>query len=88
MSEDKRVKVSKEEFKGLVDELYRKRQSRAVHPSGDFDKARRWLPSEQEECECCQTIRYPSRAYPFSLMAHCRTKKHIENLIAKRYVIE
>lgn len=66
-----------------VKEIYEKRQLRAQHPDGKFDNARRWYPTEDEECECCKHIRRPSRAYPYSLMTHCRTKKHITNLVKK-----
>lgn len=59
---------------------YLNRKSRATHPSGRTDNGGRWLPSESEKCDCCDRIRTPSRAYPWSLMLHCRTAKHIANL--------
>ncbi|WP_157943479.1 hypothetical protein [Pseudomonas orientalis] len=48
---------------------------REIHPEGEFDNARRWYPSER--CECCDYIRTPSRAHPFSLMVHARTLEHV-----------
>ena len=59
---------------------YISRKNRDSHPSGDFDKAGRWEPDAEEWCDCCDYIRTPSRAYPFSLMIHCRTMEHIANL--------
>ncbi len=56
------------------------RQDRKHHPDGKFDNGGRWYPSETERCECCDHIRYPSRAYPYSLMVHCRTAKHVASL--------
>jgi len=59
------------------------REQRLCHPKGSFDRAGRWYPDEWEECECCRYIRWPSRQYPFSYLLHCRTKRHVENLVAK-----
>ena len=56
------------------------RRDRTAHPTGKFDKRGRWYPSEDETCECCDSVRGPSRAHPFSYMVHCRTMKHVANL--------
>lgn len=57
------------------------RQERTAHPEGKFDNGGRWYPNEEtEKCECCNYIRRPSRAFPFSMMVHCRTAEHIANL--------
>jgi hypothetical protein len=50
-------------------------QSRKTHPRGVFDKAGRWMPHKEQEC--CKSIRTPSRAWPWSLMLHCRTMAHV-----------
>jgi hypothetical protein len=50
-------------------------------PSGKTDSGSRWSPSDEEQCSCCGSIRSPSRAYPWSLLKHCHSKKHIKNLI-------
>jgi len=57
-----------------------KRSHRIKHPSGSFDKQGRWYPDESEKRSCCSAIRSPSTSYPYSLMSHCRTKKHIAEL--------
>mgnify|MGYP000868061071 CR=1 FL=1 len=56
------------------------RRDRTAHPSGKFDNAGRWYPSEAETCACCSSVRSPSRAHPFSYMVHCRTMKHVASL--------
>jgi hypothetical protein len=61
--------------------LYEDRQSRRQHPDGTFDNAGRWYPSAGEKCSCCGEVRGPSRSYPYSYMVHCRTSKHIEQLM-------
>ncbi len=65
-------------------EMYESRKDRETHPDGYFDRGGRWYPNESEECECCKNIRTPSRAYPYSLMTHCRSKKHINNLLLNK----
>jgi hypothetical protein len=56
------------------------RDLRLRHPHGTFDEGGRFYPSEKEERDCCAIIRAPSRAFPFSLMKHCRTVKHVAKL--------
>jgi hypothetical protein len=70
--------------KEVVEYLYEQRQSRELHPCGDFDNQGRWYPDEEEEeCDCCESVRTPSRKWPYSKMVHCRSKKHIKNLVEK-----
>lgn len=66
--------------KADIDRVYRARQARLIHPAGTFDKAGRWFPSEAEDCGVSATIRTPSRAYPYSYMRACRSRRHIERL--------
>ena len=56
---------------------YDARQSRRENPDGSFDRKGRWYPSESERRACCDSVRYPSVAYPYSLMVHCRSAKHV-----------
>ena len=37
-------------------------------------------PDELEESDCCRRIRRPSRSWPFSLLKHCYTLKHVAHL--------
>lgn len=59
---------------------YNNRKKRCTHPSGAFDRAGRWEPDDSEKQDCCDDVREPSRAYPYSLMVHCRTMEHVANL--------
>jgi hypothetical protein len=61
-------------------QTFKTRQDRSEHPDGKFDRGGRWYPSEDEEQACCGRIRSPSRAYPYSLMTHCRTLRHVAKL--------
>ena len=56
------------------------RQSRDTHPSGYFDDKGRWYPSDEETQPCCEDIRTPTRRFPYSLMVHCRTLRHVAQL--------
>jgi len=64
-----KIRKAIDEFKAL--------QSREKNPVGSFDSAGRWYPDESEKCEFCDSTRSPSRSYPYSLLLHCRTLKHI-----------
>lgn len=57
--------------------VYLRRRDRLEHPEGEFDSAGRWTPSGDERQGCCALIRSPSRAYPYSLMTHCRSAEHV-----------
>lgn len=81
-------KVTKKEFEEKVNNVYEMRKERMTHPDGKFDNGGRWYPAVGEKCDCCRSIREPSRAYPYSLMVHCRTKVHIKNMLKKTYEIE
>lgn len=61
-------------------EEYRAQQERRTHPAGKFDKAQRWYPEEREKQPCCGYIRRPTRAWPYSLMTHCRSAGHVAAL--------
>ena len=50
-------------------------RDRAAHPMGRFDNGGRWYPDA--ECDCCKSVRSPSRSYPYSLQVHQRTMAHI-----------
>ena len=76
----------------LVDLLYKIRNNNSyfdvrkklkLYPDGSFDNSKRWYPNDNEKCNCCDSIRNPSRRFPRSFLAHCRTRKHISLLIQK-----
>ena len=49
-------------------------------PKGSYDKRGRWYMALDEKRDCCDHIRYPSAACPYSLLRHCRTMQHIAQL--------
>lgn len=59
---------------------YLNRQNRISHPDGRFDNGGRFYLAENEQCDCCKSIRTPSRSYPYSQMTHGRTMLHVANL--------
>ncbi|WP_171212033.1 hypothetical protein [Ruegeria sp. HKCCA5426] len=59
---------------------YLMRKHRFSHPEGEFDNARRFSLSAEEQHDCCVGIRTPSRAYPHSAMVHARTIAHVASL--------
>jgi len=71
-------------FEKNVEKIYQARRSGEMGPIGERDSGGRWWPDPWEECSCCGWIREPSRAYPNSLRDHCRTRKHIRNLLKKQ----
>ncbi len=56
------------------------RRDRKEHPDGKTDNAKRWYPSTCERTPGCAYIRSPTRAWPWSLMTHCRTAAHVAEL--------
>lgn len=54
------------------------RRFRVTYPKGYM--IHRWDPHDEERRDCCNHVREPSRAYPWSLYNHCKTLKHICNL--------
>lgn len=57
-------------------------------PVGEWDRAGRWFPCEDEEhAACCNGIRTPSRAFGKSLWKHCQTRRHYETLCAEKGVV-
>lgn len=63
-------------------EFYARLQARTLHPSGSWDKAGRFFCATRTTLPCCQAVRNPSRAYPYSEMVHARTLKHVKNALA------
>jgi hypothetical protein len=54
---------------------YNALRERRRNPAGRFDQAGRWYPAQRHSC--CDRIRGPSRAYPYSYLVHCRTLEHV-----------
>lgn len=75
-----RLAQDKHDYVKYAAQIYVNRQNRAIHPLGHTDSGGRWYPDRSERCECCNMIREPSRRWPYSLMIHCRTARHIARL--------
>lgn len=69
--------------KTVIKWMYERRRDRIDHPDGNFDNAKRWYPADGEKCDCCNSIRRPSRDYPYSYMTHCRSRAHCTELYNK-----
>lgn len=71
--------------KDAISALYQSRKNRETHPEGKTDSGGRWYPSAAEDQDgdgMC--VRSPSRAWPWSYMLRCRTRRHCACLIAAR----
>lgn len=55
---------------------YLRRKDWSESPVGYRDRAGRWYPRDEEWRPCCDKIRRPSRAWPWTLAQHCRTLEH------------
>jgi len=54
-------------------------KDRQINPSGSFDSAGRWYADNSDLID----VRSPSRAWPYSQMLACRTKKYVSKVAAK-----
>lgn len=71
------------EIKAWVETVYQELQTRKIHPSGTFDKGRRFYAKNTHLID----VRSPSRAYPFSHMIACRAKKYVKR-VAEYYQVQ
>ena len=55
--------------------IYIDMKNRLTHPKGKFDSANRFYLTNK--LSCCESIRPPSRNYPYSHMTHARSLEHI-----------
>lgn len=60
----------------MIEDLYQARKLRLVHPGGTFNGGGRWYPSTKEDCGVSASVRSPSRAWPYSYMTACRSRRH------------
>lgn len=56
---------------------YQSLRDRITNPEGTFDKQGRFYLDTRASLPCCQSIRSPSRRFPYSEMKHGRTLKHV-----------
>lgn len=63
--------------KEMVQQVYEMLKNRSINPSGSFESSSttsRWHATHDDLIN----VREPSRAYPWSEMAACRTKKYVK----------
>lgn len=58
--------------------------SERKYPVGSTDNGGRWYPADQEACSCCNSVRGPSRTWPWSLWKHCKTAKHVRHRLIEK----
>lgn len=75
--------MTTQQIKSLVQGIYEARRDRQVNPEGHFDGAGRWYPTDREDAGVSRTLRSPSRAWPYSYMVGCRTRKHVAVLVTR-----
>lgn len=51
---------------------------------GNFDNAKRYTLLDEFETPTSRVIRSPSRAFPYSVLKHCLTKKYFNSLTAEQ----
>jgi hypothetical protein len=65
--------------KEIIQSVYESLKSRELHPTGKFDKAGRWYAKNGDLID----VREPTRAWPYSEMTACRTKKYVKAVCEK-----
>jgi hypothetical protein len=73
-------KQTEQEKKDMINQIYQELKERMIHPSGKFDNGGRWYAENADLISC----RTPSRAWPYSEMQACRTKKYVTK-VAEKY---
>ena len=66
-------------MKEIIDTVYKMLKNREINPSGQFDKGGRFYATNGDLID----VRTPSRAFPYSEMQACRTKKYVKLVCAK-----
>lgn len=62
-----------------IHEVYKLLQERKRQPSGAYDNSGRWYSDRPDLIN----VRSPSRTYPLSELAACRTKKYVKRVVEK-----
>lgn len=65
--------------KEMINQIYHELKERMIHPTGKFDSGGRWFAENSELIN----VRSPSRAYPWSEMTACRSKKYVKACFEK-----
>ena len=71
--------IEKQDITEAIKTIYRELRDRHINPSGEFDKQGRWYADNSDLIN----VRTPSRAWPYSEMVACRTKKYVTAVAEK-----
>ncbi len=66
-------------MKDAIQTVYEMLKNREIHPSGTFDGQGRFYATHSDIID----VREPSRAWPFSHITACRTKKYVKAVCEK-----
>lgn len=66
-------------MKEIINAVYSKLKNREINPRGRFDGAGRFYAENADLID----VREPSRAFPYSHMSACRTKKYVAKVVEK-----
>lgn len=65
--------------KEIIEEVYQMLKNREVNPDGDFDSQGRFYATNADLID----VRAPSKAWPYSQLVACRTKKYVKKVCEK-----
>jgi len=66
-------------MKESINKVYTMLKDREINPRGKFDDKGRWYAENSD----LLSVRSPSKAWPYSQMKACRTRKYVESVVAK-----
>ena len=61
----------------MIKTVYQQLKNREIHPAGEFDNAGRFFA---KHADLFDSVREPSRAYPYSQMTSARALKNVKKL--------
>tara|TARA_R110000823_G_scaffold171423_1_gene303874 strand:- start:250 stop:501 length:252 start_codon:yes stop_codon:yes gene_type:complete len=66
----------------MIKEVYTMLKDREINPSGYFDDGGRWFSHNADLID----VREPSRAWPYSQLTACRSRKYVAKIAEKHKV--
>ena len=66
----------------MINEVYTMLKDREINPSGYFDDGGRWFSHNADLID----VREPSRAWPYSQLTACRSRKYVAKIAEKHKV--
>lgn len=72
-------------FEARVSLIHAMRKAGRDRPLGTWGRGPTWTPDQQEHQSCCDAIMGQGQLDALRLFNHCKSRKHIANLVASRY---